>query len=73
MRINVKVTTLAMKDEVFKQGDEYNVRVKEPPREGKANEAVIRVLAEHFRVSKSSVRIVSGQFSHHKIVEIRAG
>ncbi|MDD5313231.1 MAG: DUF167 domain-containing protein [Dehalococcoidia bacterium] len=73
MKINVKVTTLATREEVFKQGDVYNVRVKEPPREGKANEAVIKVLAGHFRVPKSAVRIVSGQFSHNKIVEIRAG
>jgi uncharacterized protein (TIGR00251 family) len=73
MKINVKVMTHAMREEVTVQGNEYTVRVKEPPKEGKGNEAVIRALAKHFRVPKSAVRIVSGFTSHRKIVEIRAG
>ena len=50
--------------------DYYTVSVKEPPVQGKANEAIIRVLAEHFGVSRSKVRISSGLTSKQKIVEI---
>lgn len=46
------------------------VAVKAPPREGKANEAVIAALAAHFNVSKSEVSIVSGHTARRKVVEI---
>lgn len=49
---------------------EYRVSVKELPVAGKANEAIIRALAEYFKVPKSSVRIISGQTSKRKIVEL---
>ncbi len=48
----------------------YKVSIKEPPVDGKANEAIVRVLAEYFKVSKSSVRLVSGSTSKQKVFEI---
>lgn len=51
-------------------GGNYRVRVKAPPVDGKANEALIAVLAEHFDVVKSLVRLRSGQTSKKKIFEI---
>jgi uncharacterized protein (TIGR00251 family) len=59
------------REEVVKQGDEYVVRVKVPPTEGKANEAVVKLVAAHFKVSKSSVRIASGITGRNKIIEIK--
>ena len=49
------------------------VKVKEPPIEGKANRAVVRVLARHFGVAPSRVRIVSGLTSKDKVIEIDDG
>jgi uncharacterized protein (TIGR00251 family) len=46
------------------------VRVTAPPIGGPANEALTRVLAKRLNVGRRSVRIVSGQHSRHKIVEI---
>jgi len=46
------------------------VKVKEPPREGRANQALIKLLAEHFGVPKSQVRILSGFRNRNKVVEI---
>ena len=43
------------------------VKVKEPPTKGKANKAVIKVLARYFN---ANVRIISGTKSRKKIVEI---
>lgn len=71
MKISVKVVTRSSRDEVMKTGDDYTVRVKALPKEGKANEAVIKLLAEYFRVTRSSVRITCGLSSRNKIVEIR--
>jgi len=61
-----------MREEVVKQGDDYVVRVKAVPKEGKANEAVIELVARHFKVPKSVVTIVTGLTSRNKIIEIRA-
>ena len=70
MKIKVRVSPRSSRDEVVKAGDDYVVRVKAQPREGKANEAVIKLLAEHFGVTRSSVRITSGLSGRNKIVEI---
>jgi len=49
---------------------EYMVFVKEEPRQGKANEAIIKILSQYFKISKSSVRLVSGTSSKKKVFEI---
>ena len=46
------------------------VEVKAPPKEGKANEELREVLAEHFGVPKSAVKIVSGHRARVKVVEV---
>ena len=56
MRINIKVMPHSMREEVVKQGDDYVVRVKALPQDGKANEAVIELVAKHFKVPKSAVK-----------------
>jgi len=57
-------------EEVSQEGHSFIVRVREPPREGKANQAVIKLLAEYFRVPKSQVRILSGLRSRNKVIEV---
>ena len=71
MKIRIRVAPRSSRDEVVKTGDDYLVRVKAQPKEGKANEAVIKLLAEYFEVTRSSVRITSGLSGRNKIVEIR--
>jgi uncharacterized protein YggU (UPF0235/DUF167 family) len=44
--------------------------VKEPPAEGKANHAVLRAVAEYYRVAPSDVRILSGHTSRRKLLEV---
>ncbi len=58
---------------LFKNAGErqFVVAVKEPAKEGKANRAIERALAEHFNVPLSAVRIVSGHISRDKVVEIK--
>jgi uncharacterized protein (TIGR00251 family) len=70
MRIQVKVKPNSRTEEVTREGDSFIVKVKEPPREGKANQAVIKLLAEHFSVPQSQVRILSGFSSKNKVVEV---
>ena len=49
---------------------EYSVSVRAAAREGKANEAVIELLADYFSVPKSSVRIATGKTARKKLVEV---
>jgi hypothetical protein len=48
----------------------FKVTVKATPTDGKANDAVVRVVAAHFNISRARVRIISGHTTNQKIVEI---
>ena len=52
------------------QGDRLCVAVNAPPVDGKANEAVVRVLAETFKVARSAVTIVRGETGRKKTVRM---
>lgn len=71
MKIFVKVKTKAKSEKVEKT-DRINFRasVKEAPEKGKANGAVVRLLANYFNVSQSQINIISGSTSKLKIIEI---
>ncbi len=71
MRIFVKVKTRAKENKIEKIGDNrFGVWVKEPPVEGRANEAVCKITSEYFGVSLAKVKIISGRASPRKIIEI---
>ena len=56
---------------VEKQDDgDFIVYLREKPHDGEANTALVKLLSDHFEVAKSNITIVSGQKSHHKIIEI---
>lgn len=46
------------------------VRVTAPPEDGKANKALIKLLSDHFNLPKSCIRLVSGDTSRKKMIEI---
>lgn len=52
------------------QGDRLCVAVNAPPVDGKANEAVVRVLAQTFKVARSAVAIARGETGRKKTVRI---
>jgi uncharacterized protein len=68
--------TIHVKPNSSKEGIEklpdgsLRISIKVPPVEGKANEAVVALLAKHFSVPKSEVRIVRGMKGRYKVVEI---
>lgn len=49
----------------------FVIKVKEKPVLGRANEAIIKVLVEHFGIAKSSINLVSGATSKNKIFNIK--
>jgi hypothetical protein len=52
------------------QADRLVVAVNAPPVDGKANDAVVRVLAETFGVPRSAVTIVRGETGRKKTIRI---
>lgn len=71
MKILVQVKTNAKIEKVEPTGDQaYKIWVKVPPVEGKANAAVVKLLAKHFGVVKTKVNILSGFKAKRKIIQI---
>ena len=70
-KIWVTVKPQARKEEIARLAEgEYRVSVHAPAKEGKANEAVIELLANHFSVAKSSIKIVSDPSVRRKLIEM---
>ena len=70
MKVLIRVKPNSKDEGIVQEGDIFTVRVREPPREGKANQAVIKLLAQHFGVPRSQIRILSGLRSKNKIIEL---
>ena len=71
MRISVKIKPNSKIVSIEKTGErEFSVRVKSPPKEGRANIELIKILSDHFGVPKKRVAIIRGEGSRIKIIDI---
>jgi uncharacterized protein (TIGR00251 family) len=71
MRISVDLHPNSSKQEIIKiDQTHFVVYLHKPAVENKANLELIKVLAEYFEVSKSSVNFTSGLKSKKKVLEI---
>jgi hypothetical protein len=71
MRIYLKVIPRSSQNLVEKISEgEYRVRLTAPPVGGKANDALVKILAEHFGVAKSFISIVGGKSMQRKMVDV---
>lgn len=72
IRLTVQITPNAKKTEVVGLFDgALKLRIHAQPIEGKANEALIRFLADVLSVPRNTVSITHGLASKHKTIEIR--
>lgn len=55
---------------VGRHGDAWKVRVAAPPEGGRANDAVVGLLAETLSLRRDAVTLVSGRGARDKIVEL---
>ncbi|HET9116198.1 MAG TPA: DUF167 domain-containing protein [Gaiellaceae bacterium] len=55
---------------VGRHGDAWKVRVTEAPERGRANEAVLRLLADTLTLPRTALTLVSGHGGREKIVEL---
>ena len=71
MRIFVKAKPGAKRNSVEKEdGSHFIVSTSARPQQGKANQAVAKLLADYFDIAPSRVRIISGSSSKQKVFEI---
>ena len=76
IRLRLKVQPKARRNAILgvgpdRDGPVLRMAVGAPPEDGKANAAVIALLAEAFDVAKAAVSVVAGATDRRKLVEIR--
>jgi uncharacterized protein (TIGR00251 family) len=71
MRLAIRVIPNARRTEFSGRRDgEIVLRLAAPPNDGKANRAAVEFIARELGVPRSSVALISGEKSRHKIFEI---
>ncbi len=70
--LRIKVKTRAKVNKIEKTGFlEFKVWVIAPPSKGEANKEVIKIIASHFDLPSSYVKIVKGLKSSNKVVHLQ--
>jgi hypothetical protein len=70
-RIGITVSPGAARTElVGRHGDGWKARVAAPPERGRANDALVELLASALEIPQSSVRVVGGRRGRAKVVEV---
>ena len=71
MKLAVKVVPGSSQERISGWlGDELKIRVRQAPENGKANDAVRRLLSKTLEIPLDRIRLVSGASSPHKTIEI---
>ena len=65
-----RVSVTFHKDFVEVSNDEITIGIKAKPEKGEANKELIKKLAKYFDVDKSKVKIIAGEKSRKKLVEV---
>ena len=70
-RLKLRVAPAARRPGVAgRHGDAWKIRVSEPPEGGRANQAVVRLLAATLELADRDVRVVAGHASRDKVVAL---
>lgn len=68
--IKTKIKTKSKKDSIEYKDGIYIIHTKEPPRDNRANSAVIDLLSEYLNIPKSNIYIKHGIKGKTKIIGI---
>lgn len=70
-RIELTVSPGAARSElVGRHGDGWRARVAAPPERGRANRALVELLADALGVPRGRLTVVAGQTARRKVVEV---
>jgi len=70
MKIDIRVIPGAKKNTIKQESGVMKIYLTAPAVEGKANQALVAFLAEHFSVKKGQIEIIKGLKSRNKTVII---
>ncbi|HBU06571.1 MAG TPA: YggU family protein [Candidatus Magasanikbacteria bacterium] len=70
--IKIKVTPRSSKNEIVETMSDGTIKIKlkAPPVDGEANKELIKFLSTEWKIPKSKIKIVKGQTSRTKTIEI---
>lgn len=71
MILNIKVIPGAKKNLLKEESAWIKVYLTAPPVDGKANDALVEFLAEHYGVRRSQLQIIKGLKSRNKVINMR--
>jgi uncharacterized protein (TIGR00251 family) len=66
----VKVIPNSKEEKIYQENGIYKIKIKEPALDGKANLALIKFLAKEFKTKKRNIKILKGEKTRNKIIEI---
>ena len=72
MILNIRVIPKSSRNLIRKENDSFKVYLTCAPHSGLANKQLIELLAEHFRLKKYQIKIIRGEKSRDKVIEIDA-
>jgi len=70
MIFNVRVIPRSSRNRIQQEGNNLKAHLTKPAQQGLANEQLIELLSDYFKVKKYQIRIKSGEKSRDKLVEI---
>ena len=68
--IEIKVIPNSKKSLVIKETEKLKIYVRKPAIDNKANGEAIELLAAFFKVKKNNIKIIKGEKSRNKLIEI---
>lgn len=71
VRLEVSVQPRSSRNQVVgEQNEALKIKLTAPPVEGEANAALIDFLANYLKLPRKDIKIIKGETSRHKLVEI---
>ncbi|MGB2630209.1 MAG: DUF167 domain-containing protein [Candidatus Omnitrophota bacterium] len=70
VKLRIKVFPKSSRNELVEKDGILKAYVKAAPDKGKANKALIELIAKEYKVSKSQVRLIKGDTSRNKVIEV---
>ncbi len=70
MLLAIKAKPNSRENRIKREGENWVVKVTAAPHDGEANDAIVRFLAEVFKIPKSQISIVGGATSSFKRISI---
>jgi uncharacterized protein (TIGR00251 family) len=70
--LHLKITPRSSKNEIIGELPDgtLKIKLKAPPVDGEANKELIKFLSKEFNIAKSKIKIVKGETSRNKVIEI---